>query len=158
MTQATKRYFNSFFSKKKIKDIFSKASSMDKAAVVTHPHDIYGVDGGKIQVFLKDTDFDDVYYISNNEGFLQKPRRDQERKRECLLPIGFDEGLYERGLEESELGELEEHEVEFLDGNYEELAVMGARRGSSIDNTYESLEEDFDGEVRKVDEMIFPKY
>lgn len=132
---------------------------METAAVVTHPHDAYGTDEGALYAFLEDSDFDAVYYISDNEGFVKQPWRihEIEDERECLLPIGFGEGLYERGLEESGSGELEDHEVEFLDGNYDEVAIMGARRGVCIDNTYESLEESFSGEINRIDEMIFPK-
>ncbi|WP_414837913.1 hypothetical protein ACK3SF_00715 [Candidatus Nanosalina sp. VS9-1] len=132
---------------------------MQDAAVLTHPHDTYGVDTGKIQRFLENSDFDAVYYISDNEGFLQEPWRTgaMETERECLLPTGFEKGFYERGLEETGSGELESHEVDFLDERYDEVYVLGARRGICVENTYASLEEGFEGEIRRIDEMIFPK-
>jgi len=116
----------------------------DSALVITHPFERFTADEDEIVEFLDgDHRYDDVFYVSQTNGRIPvhvdiADGNDHTNKR-SRLPPGFDEGHYERGLEEIEWGSLDAEESQYLLENYDEVAVAGAIREDCVTNTLNSL-------------------
>lgn len=123
-----------------------------KALIMTHPFERFGADEEEIKECLDgQTEFDDVYYVGQSDGripvMVDIVGKLEDENKQSELPPGFEDGSYERGLEEDEWGSLEVEESMYLLDNYDEIAVGGAERDFCVDATLDSLRD-----IRKTDQ------
>jgi len=125
----------------------TQVNKTNSALILTHPFKRFNADEGEIEEFLEDNNrYDDVYYISKNDGripsIVNYVEGHPEENLRSRLPPGFENRHYERGLEENEWGELTDEEARQLLEDYDEIMVGGAELGHCVDNTFDSLVEE----------------
>lgn len=116
---------------------------MSDALVLTHPFKRFNADETEIETFLnKHNGYDKIYYVGKNDGRKPLPVEnisEPDENRQSRLPPAFTEGHYERGLEETEWGELTDEEAHKLLEEHEKVDVAGAQLGRCVKNTFQSL-------------------